>query len=142
MKNELKCSFKASNNNIKVARNIGQIFFSEIDSSIGFLNEIKIIISEAVTNAIIHGYESDSNMDVYMNLAYDEDFVYIEVIDYGVGIIDIEQAKTPMFSTKLDEDRSGLGFTIMDVFSEEMTIESEPGNGCKVKIIKKIPKTE
>ena len=139
MRNELNCSFKAMNSNIKIARNIGQIFFSEIDSSVGFLNEIKIIISEAVTNAIIHGCEEDSAMDIYLNLKYDEEFVYIEVIDYGVGIIDVEQAKTPMFSTKIEEDRSGLGFTIMDVFSEEMIVESEVGKGCKVKIIKKIP---
>jgi stage II sporulation protein AB (anti-sigma F factor) len=81
-------------------------------------------------------------MDVYMNLSYDKDFVYIEVIDRGVGILDIELAKTPMFTTKPDDERSGLGFTIMDVFSDEMTIESSVGDGCSVKIIKKIDKVE
>lgn len=139
MINELRCSFKAMNSNIKISRNIAQIFFSEIDSSVGFLNEIKIIVSEAVTNAIIHGYDNDNMMDVYLNLAYDDEFIYIEVIDKGVGILDIEQAKIPMFTTKPDEDRSGLGFTIIDVFSEEMSIESSLGGGCKIKIIKKIP---
>ena len=142
MDNELRCVFNAKVSNIKVAWSIGLIFFSEIDSSIGFMNEIKTIISEAVTNAIIHGCLSDEAMDVYMNLGYDKDFVYIEVIDRGVGILDIELAKTPMFTTKPDDERSGLGFTIMDVFSDEMTVESSVGDGCSVKIIKKIDKVE
>ena len=138
MNNELRCVFNARVSNIKVARSIGQIFFSEIDSSISFMNEVKTIISEAVTNAIIHGCQSDDAMDVYMNLSYDNNFIYIEVIDKGVGILDVELAKTPMFTTKPDDERSGLGFTIMDVFSDEMIIESSIGEGCFVKIIKKI----
>ena len=84
MDNELRCVFHAKISNIKVARSIGQIFFSEIDSSISFMNEVKTIISEAVTNAIVHGCLCDDAMDVYMNLAYDKNFIYIEVIDKGV----------------------------------------------------------
>lgn len=140
MDNELRCVFNAKISNIKVARSIGQIFFSEIDSNISFMNEVKTIISEAVTNAIIHGCNGDEAMDVYMNLSYDKDFIYIEVIDKGIGILDIELAKTPMFTTKPDDERSGLGFTIMDVFSDEMIVDSQIGDGCCVKIIKKIDK--
>ena len=138
MDNELRCVFSAKVGNIKVARSIGQIFFSEIDCSISFLNEIKTIISEAVTNAIIHGCMGDEAMDIYMNLSYDQNFITIEVIDKGVGILDVELAKTPMFTTKPDDERSGLGFTIMDVFSDELIVESKIGEGCYVKIIKKI----
>lgn len=138
MDNELRCVFHAKVSNIKVARSIGQIFFSEINSTISFMNEIKTIISEAVTNAIVHGCLMDESMDVYMNLSYDKNFIYIEVIDKGVGILDIELAKTPMFTTKPDDERSGLGFTIMDVFSDEMIVESSIGEGCCVKIIKKL----
>ena len=138
MDNELRCVFHAKVSNIKVARSIGQIFFSEINSTISFMNEIKTIISEAVTNAIVHGCLMDEAMDVYMNLSYDKNFIYIEVIDKGVGILDIDLAKTPMFTTKPDDERSGLGFTIMDVFSDEMIVESSIGEGCCVKIIKKI----
>ena len=138
MDNELRCVFNAKVSNIKVARSIGQIFFSEVDCNIGFMNEIKTIISEAVTNAIVHGCLGDEAMDIYMNLSYDKNFIYIEVIDKGVGILDIELAKTPMFTTKPDDERSGLGFTIMDVFSDEMIIESNIGEGCCVKIIKKM----
>ena len=136
MDNELRCVFNAKVSNIKVARSIGQIFFSEIDSSIGFMNEIKTIISEAVTNAIIHGCLSDEAMDVYMNLGYDKDFVYIEVIDRGVGILDIELAKTPMFTTKPDDERSGLGFTIMEIFSDELDIDTKVNEGTKLTITK------
>jgi stage II sporulation protein AB (anti-sigma F factor) len=142
MDNELRCVFKAKNNNIKIARNIAQIFFSQLDSSIGFLNEIKTIVSEAVTNAIIHGYNGDTSMDVFMNLSYDINYIYIEVIDKGIGILDIELAKTPMYTTKGDDDRSGLGLTLIDVFSDVMTIESSLGEGCSIKIIKKISKNE
>lgn len=138
MDNELRCILKAKNSNIKIARNIAQIFFSELDSSIGFLNEIKTIVSEGITNSIVHGYNNDSSMDVILNLSYDEFFVYIEIIDKGIGILDIELAKTPMFTTKPDEDRSGLGFTIIDVFSDEMIIESSIGNGTYLKVIKRI----
>ena len=138
MENELKCVLKAKKSNIKLARNIAQIFFSQLDSSIGFLNEIKTIVSEAVTNSIIHGYNEDELMDVYMNLSYDQNYIYIEVIDKGVGILDIELAKTPMFTTKGDDERSGLGLTLIDVFSDEMIIESSLGEGCRIKIIKSI----
>ena len=138
MDNELRCILKARNSNIKIARNIAQIFFAQLDSSIGFLNEIKTIVSEGITNAIVHGYDNNELMDVYLNLSYDSNFIYIEIIDKGIGILDIELAKTPMFTTKGDEDRSGLGFTIIDVFSDEMIIESSMGNGTKLKVIKRI----
>ena len=138
MDNELRCIFKARNSNIKIARNIAQIFFAQLDSSIGFLNEIKTIVSEGITNAIVHGYENNELMDVYLNLSYDSNFIYIEIIDKGIGILDIELAKTPMFTTKGDDERSGLGLTLIDVFSDEMIIESSLGEGCRIKIIKSI----
>ena len=138
MDNEIRCIFKAKKSNIKLARNIAQIFFSELDSSVSFLNEIKTIVSEAVTNSIIHGYNEDSMMEVFMNLSYDKNYVYIEIIDKGIGILDIELAKTPMFTTKPDDDRSGLGLTLIEVFSDEMIIDSSLGEGCKIKIIKSI----
>ena len=138
MDNELKYVIKAKKSNIKLARNIAQIFFSQIDSSLSFLNEIKTIISEAVTNSIIHGYNCDELMDIYVNLSYDENYIYIEILDKGIGILDIELAKTPMFTTKPDDDRSGLGLTLIDVFSDNMIIESKIGEGTTIKIIKKI----
>lgn len=138
MVNELKCVFKSKVSNIKIARNIAQIFFMQIDTNIGFLNEIKTIVSEAVTNSIIHGYESFDNMDIHMNLSYDFENVYIEIIDFGYGILDIELAKTPMYTTKEEDERSGLGLTLIDVFSDEMTIESNIGEGCRIYVVKKI----
>ena len=136
--NKMRVEFSSKSNNESFARIVAAAFVIELDPTLEELSEIKTAVSEAVTNAIIHGCSNDEAMDVYMNLSYDKNFIYIEVIDKGVGILDIELAKTPMFTTKPDDERSGLGFTIMDVFSDEMIIESSIGEGCFVKIIKKI----
>lgn len=138
MINELKCDFKANIKNVSLSRGIAQMFFSQIESELNYLNEIKTIVSEGVTNAIIHGYKDDSSKDVILNLSYDDSFIYIEIIDYGVGIKDIELAKTPMFTTKPEDDRSGLGFTLMDVFSDELEVISKENQGTTLKIVKKI----
>ena len=92
MDNYLNAKFKAKLKNVSLARNVSQVFFSQIDSSLAFFNEIKTIISEAVTNAIIHGYNLDEAMEVELDLAYDESFIYMTVIDHGIGIADIEVA--------------------------------------------------
>lgn len=137
MTNYLKCSFKADVKNVSVARNITQAFLIAKDPTISFLNEVKTIISEAVTNAIIHGYKSDDTMEVYLNLSYDDEAIMMEIIDYGEGIVDIDLVREPMYTTKPEDDRSGLGFTIMEVFSDGLTIESTTGVGTTLRILKK-----
>ena len=89
------------------------------------LNEIKTAISEAVTNAIVHGYKNDATKLVEMDMYIDSEELTIVVKDYGVGIEDVEVAKQPMYSTKESEDRAGLGFTIMEVFTDELVVESK-----------------
>ena len=138
MENTLHYIVKSKIKNVALARNIAQIFFSQVDSSISFLNEIKTIISEGVTNSIIHGYEENEEMDIKIKLEYDDSFIYIDISDDGVGIEDVELAKTPLYSTKSDSERSGLGFTIMDVFSDSMQVISEKNKGTTLKIVKKI----
>lgn len=137
MYNEIKTSFIAKIDNVMLARTIGVAFLVNLDLELNVINEIKTIISEAVTNAIVHGYMANENKKVELNLAYDAVNVYIEVIDYGVGIEDIDKAREPLFSTKLDEERAGLGFTIMDVFTDSLEIKSELGSGTKVLMVKK-----
>ena len=100
------------------------------------VNELKTAISEAVTNAIVHGYTNDESKSVYMNLSYDNYNIYAEVIDYGIGISDIEQAQEPLFTTKKDEERSGLGFTIMNVFTDELDVISRVNEGTKITMVK------
>lgn len=137
MYNELKTSFLAYNENVMLARTITVGFLIELNLPINVINEIKTVVSEAVTNAIVHGYLNDSTKYVYMNLKYDDENIYIDVIDNGVGIDDIEKAKEPLYSTKIDEERAGLGFTIMEVFTDHLDVASHINEGTKVTMVKK-----
>ncbi len=137
MYNKLETTFLAKVDNVMLARTIGIGFLVDLDLQVNFLNEIKTIISEAVTNAIVHGCLCDEKKMVYMNLSYDDVNVYIEVIDKGVGIEDIDKAREPLYSTKLEEERAGLGFTIMEVFSDQLMIKSKKNEGTMVTMVKK-----
>lgn len=134
----MKVQFKADLENVALARGIVACFLFDMELTISSLNEIKTIISEAVTNSIVHGYQNDKISLVTMILNLNNNILKIEIIDEGIGIEDVEQARLPLFSTKLSEERAGLGFTIMDVFSDEMYVESELGKGTKVSCVKKI----
>ena len=137
MYNELKVSFLAKTENVMLARTISTAFLVDLNLHLSEINEIKTIVSEAVTNAIVHGYLNDSSKLVTLNLRYDLQNIYIEVIDSGVGIPDIEKAKEPLFSTKIEDERAGLGFTIMEVFTDKMEIVSRVNDGTKVSMVKK-----
>lgn len=137
MYNEIKTTFVAKIENVMLARTIGVGFLVDLDLELSFLNEVKTVISEAVTNAIVHGCLSNEAKFVKMNLSYDDVNVYIEIIDDGVGIEDIEKAREPLFSTKLAEERAGLGFTIMDVFTDSLEVKSKLNEGTKVLMVKK-----
>ena len=137
MYNELRASFLACNENVALSRCIVVSFLVELDLEVSVINELKTVVSEAVTNAIVHGYLNDKSKMVEFNLKYDNEFIYIEVIDYGVGIADVEKAKEPLFSTKVDEERAGLGFTIMEVFTDKLCITSNINEGTKILMVKK-----
>ena len=130
--NQVNLSFSASLDNVNFSRSVLVGFLMNINPDINFINELKTVVSEAVTNSIIHGYNEDSSMLVYMNIKYDLEYVYLEIIDYGIGIEDVSKAKEPLFSTKLEEERAGLGFTIMEVFTDEMIVESKVNEGTKL----------
>lgn len=134
----MKVQFKADLTNVALARGVIACFLFDNELTISNLNEIKTIISEGVTNAIVHGYQNDKVSIVTMILSLKNNVLKIEIIDEGIGIEDVEQARLPLFSSKLSEERAGLGFTIMDVFSDEMTVESELGKGTKISCVKKI----
>ncbi len=138
MKNNVKIKMCANKNNITFARGAIASFLVNCDLTINVLNEIKTIVSEAVTNAIVHGYLNDEEKIVHLEFDLNDDLLTIIVEDFGVGIEDVEKAKEPLFSTKLQEERAGLGFTIMEVFSDEMTVESKLGIGTKIVCTKKL----
>ena len=137
MKNEMKTSFLAKSENVIFARTVAVGFLVNLNLEMSFINEIKTVISEAVTNAIVHGYQSNPDEWVDLIMKYDESYIYMELIDRGIGIEDIEKAKEPLFSTKVDEERAGLGFTIMEVFTDYLEVKSSNSIGTIVMMKKK-----
>lgn len=136
MKNELNISFPSKLINVQTSRAILIGFLAELDLPMSVINELKTALSEAVTNAIVHGYNNDESKVVNLYFSYDDISIKMIVEDKGVGIENIDAAKEPLFSTKFDEERAGLGFTIMEVFTDSLQIESELGVGTKVTMIK------
>lgn len=135
--NEMMVRFKSKHENVTFARAVAVSFLMNLNLNLNIITEIKTLVSEAVTNAIIHGYKNVRTKDVEMYMAYDDQEIRIDVIDYGVGIPDVEKAREPLYSTLPDEERAGLGFTIMEVFSDDFEIESKENEGTKVHMVKK-----
>jgi len=134
----MEMKFSAQLKNVIFARGAVSSFLLEQDLTLSLINEIKTIASEAVTNSIVHGYNHDPEKFVFLSMELDNNVLKLIIKDEGVGIEDIEQAKAPLFSTKVDEERAGLGFTIMDIFSDEMEITSKLLEGTTVICIKKL----
>lgn len=137
--NEMKLEFLSKSNNEAFARITVAAFASQLDPTIEELADIKTAVSEAVTNAIIHGYEDNEGI-VKVEAKLFANTIQIEISDSGKGIENIDMAKEPLYTSKPDLERSGMGFTIMESFMDEVKIESVLGLGTKVtmkKIIKK-----
>lgn len=137
MYNEMQVKFLSKLENVTLARTLAVGFLVDLNLTLNTMNEIKTVISEAVTNSIVHGYLGQENKIVELKMSYDELSVQIEIIDEGVGIEDIEKAKEPLFSSKFEEERAGLGFTIMEVFTDSLEVKSEVNKGTTVSMIKK-----
>ncbi len=137
--NEARVFFSAKSENEGFARLFAAGFLSQLDPTISEITDIKTAVSEAVTNAIIHGYERQEGM-VELFCGYIGKKVYIEVADQGKGIEDIAQAREPLYTSKPEMERSGMGFTIMETFMEEIHIESKPGEGTRICMEKNLSK--
>jgi len=135
--NEMKLEFPGKSANEAFARIVAAAFVSQLDPTLEELADIKTAVSEAVTNAIIHGYENKAGI-IGMNCRLYEDSVEIAVIDQGKGIENIEQARQPLYTSKPEMERSGMGFTVMESFMDSVEITSEPGKGTTVVMSKKI----
>lgn len=133
--NEMKIEFLSKSTNEAFARIVAAAFVSQIDPTLEELTDVKTAVSEAVTNAIIHGYENkNGNVKMYCRLY--QSAVEIEVIDEGKGIDDIAMARQPLYTSKPDMERSGMGFTVMESFMDKVEVISEPGKGTTVKLFK------
>lgn len=139
--NEMKLEFISKSNNEAFARISVAAFVSQLDPTIEEISDIKTAVSEAVTNAIVHGYEDKIGI-VTIICKICENEVFIEISDNGKGIENIEMAKQPLYTTRPNLERSGMGFTIMESFMDELNVQSILGLGTKVTMKKKIKQTE
>lgn len=135
--NEMKLEFISKSSNEAFARIAVAAFASQLDPTIEELADIKTAVSEAVTNCIIHGYDKKQGI-VKISAKLKENEIIIEISDKGKGIENIEVAKEPLYTTKPNLERSGMGFTIMESFMDKMEVESIVGLGTKVTMSKVI----
>lgn len=134
--NEMELKFKANLVNEALARNAVISFVSFLNPTMEQISELKTIISEAVSNAIIHGYKLNPERDVIIKAAIDKETLILSIIDYGVGIENIELARKPNYTTRPDLERAGMGLSIIDSLSDDFEIKSVVGMGTKL-VIKK-----
>ena len=140
--NEMKLEFISKSANEAFARVAVAAFAAQLDPTIEELADIKTAVSEAVTNCIIHAYEHKQGIVKIISKLKDNEII-IEISDTGKGIENVNMAKEPLYTTKPNLERSGMGFTIMESFMDTMEVESIVGLGTKVKMSKKIkPKAE
>ncbi len=135
--NEMKLEFISKSANESFARIAVAAFASQLDPTIEEIADIKTAVSEAVTNSIIHGYENTLGI-IKINCRLEKNSIIIEISDSGKGIEDINLAQEPLYTSKPDLERSGMGFTIMQSFMDEVNIESVVNIGTKVTMKKSI----
>ena len=132
-KNQMRMIFDAQEENVGIARITSSSFASQLDFTLAELEEIKVAVSEAVSNAVIHAYpKRDGQVELVM-AAFDSCVSY-EVRDYGVGIADIDKAREPDFSSQ--SERMGMGFVFMESFMDSVTVESKVDQGTVVRMVK------
>lgn len=138
--NEVKLYVAAKSQNEGLCRVTAAAFVTPLDPTVSELSDIKTVVSEAVTNAIVHGYDGREG-EVLLRLAIEGKTVTVEVTDWGVGIPDVKKAVEPLFTTKPEQERSGMGFSVMEAFVDDLCIESAVGKGTTVRMVKTFENT-
>lgn len=141
MRNEMQIEFDAKSVNEGFARVAVAAFLTQLDPTLDEVADVKTAVSEAVTNAIIHGYEEQGGK-VLLSCILEGDMVCIRVEDTGVGMADVKKAMEPFYTTKPQLERSGMGFAFMEAFMDDIQVESEPQKGTRVTMTKKIGQKE
>ena len=136
--NKVEIKFLAMPENQAFARVVAAAFATQLNPTVAEINEIKTAVSEAVTNAIIHGYSSDCEKEVVMRAWVDAGVFFVEVVDSGCGIEDVNQAREPLYTSKPDDERSGMGFTVMEEFMDSLEVQTAINGGTTIKMSKKI----
>ena len=138
--NKIELKFSACIENEPFARTAVSAFILPLNPDLDELSEVKTIVSEAVSNAIIHGYKYDSSKDVYLKAHIRDNLLEIIIQDYGIGIENIEEALKESFTTRKDQEHAGMGFSIMQTFSDKFEIRSQKDIGTRVIITKNFKK--
>ncbi|MBG9793582.1 anti-sigma F factor [Paenibacillus dendritiformis] len=136
--NKMSLEFSSRSENEAFARVAVAAFVAQLDPTLEELTDLKTVISEAVTNSIIHGYDSNPEGIVSITAEIEGDQIMLTVSDRGRGIEDVELARQPLFTSKPDMERSGMGFTIMENFMDEFEVTTELGAGTTIRMKKRI----
>ena len=135
--NKIKIEFESKSQNEGFARVAIAAFVSQLDPTIEEITDVKTAVSEAVTNSIIHGYENKKDGIVVIEAMLSCNDITIIISDNGKGIKDVSQAREPLFTSRPDLERSGMGFTVMETFMDSLQVESQEGRGTRVVLKKK-----
>ena len=139
--NEMKLEFDSRPCNESFARVAVAAFMTQLNPTLEEVADVKTALSEAVTNAIVHGYENRVEK-IYIECRVQDRVLQVKVTDFGIGMEDVELAMQPLYTTKPDEERSGMGFAFMEAFMDELAVESAPGKGTTVRMEKRIGRVE
>lgn len=150
MQNSMSLTLSSRSSNESFARVAVAAFIAQLDPTLEEISDVKTAVSEAVTNAIIHGYNEDKNTNVVINVGIEDNEednndndkykVTISIIDYGCGIDNIDQAREPLYTSRPDLERSGMGFSVMESFMDELYVDSSRDKGTHIKMVKYIKK--
>lgn len=132
-----KMTFSSLPVNESFARSAVGVYALRLNPTLSEISDIKTAVSEAVTNSIVHGYPKSVG-EIVLEGYTDDDVLHINIFDEGVGIENVDEALEPFYTTKSEEERSGMGFTIMKSFMDDIRVESAKGNGTKVYMLKKL----
>ena len=135
--NEMTIIFDSRPENEGLARVAAAAFCTQLNPTLEEVSDLKTAVSEAVTNCIIHGYQGEIHK-IRMKCVRKERTIYLDIEDDGIGIADVEKAMEPLYTTRADQDRSGMGFTFMEAFMDEVKVTSQVGKGTCVHMSKKI----
>lgn len=138
IKNEMRLDFPAAGKNESFARLVISAFILPLNPTLEELSDVKTAVSEAVTNAIVHGYEGGEGTVRLHATLFEDDLLRVDVIDAGRGIENIEMARTPFFTTCANDERSGMGFTVMESFMDVVQVTSKVGRGTTVRLEKRL----
>ncbi len=140
--NKIKLEILCQSENEALARNIAAVFSAPLDPTVEELTEIKTAVSEAVSNAILHAYDEERGGPIYLEMeATKAGKITITVEDRGSGIENVQKAMEPLYTTGDNRERSGMGFTVMESFMDKVQVESSPGKGTRVTLIKSLDRT-